>query len=417
MTGDLWTAPPQGPDLLSALTEDERYRRFDELQARMPGVWDAMRLNHDDESVVVVPSISLDRAVCRQRQPVAGLRGAVPLPARSAAPTAAADGLRDVDADRPGDRGVLPRAAQRRHPEPRPGAPLPHLRQRRVSALAEREAAGAAPAAAPDRRPRAQPGSLAHGPLQHDRARARRRAEHRHPDVRRGPTAGRARVEDRMPTTLRRGRGPAPAWAPRTCTASTRSPMPWSRCGGNARPWPAPSSSSTRVSRVRERRGDPDRAAEPRFAGREGRGDDAPPAHGPGVGVHTVRGLCRQVRRGWRDRGGAHHRTGAAEPECPAPGPAQRRGRAALHPRPAARRAQRAEVPRMRVPRRRGVRAAHHRRTRSGSGSGSPGRAHSAGSRWTSSWSATPVGRGRRTPSSSTCARAARPIRSSRCSS
>ena len=42
--------------------EEERYRRFDELQARMAGVWDAMRLNHEDESVVVVPSISLDRA-------------------------------------------------------------------------------------------------------------------------------------------------------------------------------------------------------------------------------------------------------------------------------------------------------------------------------------------------------------------
>jgi hypothetical protein len=63
VTGDLWTAPAKGPDLLSALTEDERYRRFDELQSRLPGVWDAMRLNHDDESVVVVPSISLDRAV------------------------------------------------------------------------------------------------------------------------------------------------------------------------------------------------------------------------------------------------------------------------------------------------------------------------------------------------------------------
>lgn len=63
MTGDLWTAPARGPELLSALTEDERYRRFDDLQSRMPGVWDAMRLNHDDESVVVVPSISLDREV------------------------------------------------------------------------------------------------------------------------------------------------------------------------------------------------------------------------------------------------------------------------------------------------------------------------------------------------------------------
>lgn len=63
MTGDLWTPPAAGADVLSKLDEDERYRRFDELQARMGGVWDAMRLNHDDESVVVVPSITLDRAV------------------------------------------------------------------------------------------------------------------------------------------------------------------------------------------------------------------------------------------------------------------------------------------------------------------------------------------------------------------
>ncbi len=63
MTGDLWTAPVGAPDVLSALTEEERYSRFDILQARMPGVWESMRLNHDDESVVVVPSITLDRAV------------------------------------------------------------------------------------------------------------------------------------------------------------------------------------------------------------------------------------------------------------------------------------------------------------------------------------------------------------------
>lgn len=62
MTGDLWT-PVSLPDVLSSLSEDERYRRFDQLQERMAGVWEAMRLNHDDESVVVVPSITLDRAV------------------------------------------------------------------------------------------------------------------------------------------------------------------------------------------------------------------------------------------------------------------------------------------------------------------------------------------------------------------
>ena len=63
MSGDLWTPPTGSPDVLTRLNEDERYQRFDELQGRMRGVWEAMRLNHDDESVVVIPSITLDRAV------------------------------------------------------------------------------------------------------------------------------------------------------------------------------------------------------------------------------------------------------------------------------------------------------------------------------------------------------------------
>jgi hypothetical protein len=62
MTGDLWTAPASRPTVLSDLSEAERYQRFDVLQARMIDVWESMRLNHDDESVVVIPSITLDRA-------------------------------------------------------------------------------------------------------------------------------------------------------------------------------------------------------------------------------------------------------------------------------------------------------------------------------------------------------------------
>ena len=59
-------ARPRGADgALSSLYEEERYGRFDGLQDRMPDVWRTMRLNHDDESVVVVPSITLDRAVAR----------------------------------------------------------------------------------------------------------------------------------------------------------------------------------------------------------------------------------------------------------------------------------------------------------------------------------------------------------------
>lgn len=45
---------------LSALDEAERYRAYDELQQSMPGVWSSWRQHHADESVVVVPSVSLD---------------------------------------------------------------------------------------------------------------------------------------------------------------------------------------------------------------------------------------------------------------------------------------------------------------------------------------------------------------------
>ncbi len=48
------------PALLSQLDEEERYRRFDRLQERMTGAWAAMRAGHADETVVVVPSLSLD---------------------------------------------------------------------------------------------------------------------------------------------------------------------------------------------------------------------------------------------------------------------------------------------------------------------------------------------------------------------
>ena len=46
---------------LSRLDEAERYRVFDDLQLAMPSVWQSMRLDLDDESVVVVPSISVER--------------------------------------------------------------------------------------------------------------------------------------------------------------------------------------------------------------------------------------------------------------------------------------------------------------------------------------------------------------------
>jgi hypothetical protein len=46
---------------LSELDEAERYALYDTLQQRMPQVWSGMGLNEEGESVVVVPSVTLDR--------------------------------------------------------------------------------------------------------------------------------------------------------------------------------------------------------------------------------------------------------------------------------------------------------------------------------------------------------------------
>ena len=54
-------APPTDPTLLESLSPQERQARFDALQQRMPEVWRIMGLNEAGESVVVVPSVSLDR--------------------------------------------------------------------------------------------------------------------------------------------------------------------------------------------------------------------------------------------------------------------------------------------------------------------------------------------------------------------
>ena len=54
------TSPAAGPPL-GSLSEEDRYARFDILQRRMPDVWRIMGLNQPGESVVVIPSVSLDR--------------------------------------------------------------------------------------------------------------------------------------------------------------------------------------------------------------------------------------------------------------------------------------------------------------------------------------------------------------------
>ena len=49
-----------GPTL-AELSDEERYERFDRLQERMRGLWQIMSRDEEDESVVVIPSVSVDR--------------------------------------------------------------------------------------------------------------------------------------------------------------------------------------------------------------------------------------------------------------------------------------------------------------------------------------------------------------------
>jgi hypothetical protein len=46
---------------LESLSEGERYQRYERLQARLGDTWERMQLNEPGESVVVVPSVTLDR--------------------------------------------------------------------------------------------------------------------------------------------------------------------------------------------------------------------------------------------------------------------------------------------------------------------------------------------------------------------
>src|SRR5215204_1383471 len=60
------TAFAAEPVTLRSLSESARQERFEALQRRLPAVWDAMGLNRTGESIVVVPSATLDRVLDRR---------------------------------------------------------------------------------------------------------------------------------------------------------------------------------------------------------------------------------------------------------------------------------------------------------------------------------------------------------------
>jgi hypothetical protein len=52
--------------MLSDLNDAARQSRFEALQERMEAVWDAMKLDLDDESVVVVASVTVSQSALRR---------------------------------------------------------------------------------------------------------------------------------------------------------------------------------------------------------------------------------------------------------------------------------------------------------------------------------------------------------------
>ena len=56
---------------LAQLSDEERDEHFDRLQARMRSIWEIMRHDEEAESVVVVPSVSLDHVGERSGLPTA----------------------------------------------------------------------------------------------------------------------------------------------------------------------------------------------------------------------------------------------------------------------------------------------------------------------------------------------------------
>ncbi|MGC5221129.1 peptide ligase PGM1-related protein [Micromonospora sp. DT81.3] len=62
MTALETTESPSAVVTLSDLDEGARNLRFQRLQDRMSAVWDSMKRDRDDESVVVIPSVSLNRS-------------------------------------------------------------------------------------------------------------------------------------------------------------------------------------------------------------------------------------------------------------------------------------------------------------------------------------------------------------------
>ena len=335
---------------LSGLSEEERYRYFDDLQLTMPTVWESMRLGFDDESVVVVPSISIEGPSGRSgtimqameeralflllllRQPRLRMIYVTSQPVSEAIVQYYLGLL----------PGVIPSQARARLTLVPVGDASPESLSAKLLARPRlmREI----------RRHDPQSGQKSPDPVQHHTAREGCRAVPRHPDVRRGSPARGPRQQDRLPQDVRGARRAVPG---------RRGGSPH---GGRDRGGRAEHARATAVADrgdreaqrgrlgFRQRSGGSARAARLRFAGRGGGDQGAAARHAAGVGEADAGGLPGRVRGARRHRRGADHRGRADQSQCPDARAARRHRRTAVHPRSAARRQERSDISRLRVP-------------------------------------------------------------------
>ena len=228
-------------------------------------------------------------------------------------------------------------------PSARAAPPAPGLGRRRArrapSARSCSPGRGCWPRSAtliPD--PRAEPPD----PLHDHRARARRRAQPRHPGLRRRLRGWRPLgSKTGVPPALRRGRGPRTRSAPRTCRRSTTW---WTPSTGIRARTPVAGAGDREDQRRGVRLRQRARSTWPALPA-PGAADEAGRSCAARILGHASRrrptssvdDFLAAFERPRRDRGGADHRRRVHQPQRADAGASRRHGRAALDARPAAR--------------------------------------------------------------------------------
>ena len=175
------------------------------------------RFNQDPQTIVVVPSMSIDAIRLRRGDP--GVRGTVFISVTAAAPAAGAADLCDFTNDSAEHHRLLPESSSGRHPEPCAAAAFPAFTYGRLSASAKRETV---------ERPRLMerirslimdPDRAHLVPFNTTNREKELALQPRHSDVRRGSKIFPAGNKERLPQDFHGRKCAASSWVARTLAA------------------------------------------------------------------------------------------------------------------------------------------------------------------------------------------------------